>query len=621
MSGRLLSLLPALVLALVLGSCGVGGEDFTPGFEFASVGAAGGEVMAGDVYLEIPAGALMQDTAVAILPQRDPLTIQANDGCNYTFLDSIWCCGPIGLDLMVPGLVRLGYNESIVPAGFTEDDLVLLLWNDALQVLEPAPNAVHNTAANYFEVTAYGELGHLAIGVRDCTPINNNFIFSAVPQINAVVEPGEEQGDPLPTVFVANIDDAEDEADAVPSNDFPSWFIPSPDGSRLLFPALDFQTELTLIYSVALAGGAPVLVAGQNEPIIETDPLIGWLESIQNQIYLVEFLIRVGTAGGEQVQGQIVLPSVNQSLLSRIAGDGSESITTPIHGIATTDGGRLVDLRQSPNGQTLMMIWERGGFTEVPFERGMDVITTATGAVLSTGLVPVGNAQTSPRFTPDGQSILVVGAEKQEVRAWSLDASQDALRFDLAALDGQYDAIEDVVPLNDGTHLVVLVRREGEVSSDSLLLVQAGDPGTVLASYDLGASRSYEEIYLHPEGDVLYLESPRQGVGVVGVNPAAVANERFTPYPDLPVSSLSYVDINARNGALLLTTPSFSIGNDTIDLAARSTQSVEGPGVCITDRFGNNLRVLDVTANVDVRQSRWVFTVRRAPGMQDARIR
>src|SRR5262245_56982780 len=120
--GRRMRSFVALVLVLALvGACGTGSTS-TSEFVFEGIGPGGGQAQAGTVLLTIPPGALTQETGVAILPEWTLLPIQSPDGCVYSYVGPIYCCGPVGQALLVDGVLRMGYDEALIPPGFTELD-------------------------------------------------------------------------------------------------------------------------------------------------------------------------------------------------------------------------------------------------------------------------------------------------------------------------------------------------------------------------------------------------------------------------------------------------------------------------------------------------------------------
>ena len=157
-------LVPAL---LTLSACGTGGAKTadTGGFELKAIGPAGGFIAAGDIRVVVPAGALAQETFLSILPQTTPLPIHvaAGDPCTYAFLGPLWCCGPVGHDLLAPARLEVDYDDGLIPVGVTEADLVLLLWDNALGAFVVEPHAAHDPASDLFTHTVYSELGHIAV--------------------------------------------------------------------------------------------------------------------------------------------------------------------------------------------------------------------------------------------------------------------------------------------------------------------------------------------------------------------------------------------------------------------------------------------------------------------------
>ena len=599
----------ALLIALLAftSACGVSGSD-TPNWDIVAVGPQGAVVKAGDVVLTVPPGAFSQQIAVGILPDQTQFPILAQDGCSHTYLGPIWCCGPVGTDLAVGGTVRIGYDESLIPAGFTEADLELLLWDNTAMVMRPQPGATHDTVANFFEFGPYNQLGHLAVGVRDCTGAGQNFAFAGVPQnpqqpIRAITAPGLGLSNTMP------------EGDPVQlmSGQIPNHFLPSASAGRVLYEATDSQNEGSVLRTVLLDGTSDVLVAGQDEILDGGDPNLGWLEARPGNIFFLEFLIQSQQEAVRQPQG--ITPGVDQSAVSYKNGDGSDSQSTGIHGIpgTPTSSRFFEDVRQSPNGQTLMLQWERFVFTggnETPGDF-VDVVDTLTGNVHSSEIVPRGGGLFTPRFTPDSAHLLGISPNALSVVRYDFDGGNPTVLFDIAQ-SPFYTSLLDALMMPGGLHMAVLARDEGEFSGDHLLLVEVAT-GSILDSYGFGFTRTYDELVLHPQGSPLYIDFGRAGVFPYELDPSVPDGVGITEHPQLYAPDLRYMDIHATTGDLLQVSPAFQqidspdFGNDTF--------LTQGPGVCVSDRFGGNAQHMSHLSDIDVRQARWIETIRRAPGM------
>lgn len=91
-----------MILFLVLTACG--GADTTPGAS-ATVGAEGGSLEADGVALEIPAGALDEDTEITITEMDDE-----PDG--FTLASPVFDFSPAGLTFAVPAEVRIEAGDG-----------------------------------------------------------------------------------------------------------------------------------------------------------------------------------------------------------------------------------------------------------------------------------------------------------------------------------------------------------------------------------------------------------------------------------------------------------------------------------------------------------------------------
>lgn len=594
--------LAGLVLALALtAGCGVDSGDPVPDWQVAGIGPAGGSIAAGDVALTIAPGALQTDIAVSILPQLDPFIIQPgpNDPCTYSYLGPLWCCGPVGQDLLVASTLRVYYDETLIPAGFTETDLVLLEWNNTLGVLQPNLAATQDTVGNYFENTAYMQLGHVAIGVRDCTQVTGRIV--AAGNANVVAAPSD-------GVYITNIDGSVAE---FVTGVVPNVFVPSPDGGSILFQLSDLQTEATLLETAPITGGATTTVAGVNDNVTGGDPRLGWLLAPPAQrVWFTQF--RPSSMSQALSLPALLDPNVDQDVLVRRNADASDAITG-IHGI---DSGSafILDIRQSPTGEHFLIVSQ--SFATTGATRVVELIETATGAVVSSGLIPYGGGQHSPRFTPDGSGVYLVDNLRTSVVRYDLDGSNEQTIFSFGP--GEIiSTIQDAVLAIDGQTLGVIIR---SVRTDVLYLATADVPmmGIVHETFDLGTTATYDEVIFNPTVNVLYIDAGRTGVRAFTMDSAAPMGSRIVDHGLLPAATLSLMDIERGTGDLLhLTLPQVPINvgdTKTPGLDARARAAATGPGLCVTDPTGGNLQI-GVSIGIDIFAARWLATFRTTPGM------
>ncbi|MDJ0974498.1 MAG: hypothetical protein QNJ98_08580 [Planctomycetota bacterium] len=591
-------LLWMLLLCLaVTGGCGVDSGDPVPNWQVTGIGPAGGSIAAGDVFLTVAPGALLTDIPVSIIPQLDPFIIQPgpNDLCTYSYLGPLWCCGPVGQDLQAASAIRVYYDETLIPAGFTETDLVLLEWNDTLGVLEPNLGATQNTTENYFENTGYMQLGHVAIGIRDCSQATGQIV--AAGNANVVAAPSD-------GVYVTTVDGSVAE---FVTGVLPDTFVPSPDGTSILFQLTDPQTEGTLLETAPTTGGATTPVAGMNDSVVGGDPRFGWLlQPPTDRVWFNQFR---PTQSMTLELPALVNPNVDQTVLVRRNADASDPITG-IHGVDTATAF-IRDIRQSPTGEHFLLVL--GTFQTQGLGEIIEVIETATGTVVSSGLIPPSGGQHSPRFTPDGTGVYLVDNFQTNVVRYDLDGTNEQTIFSFGPGE-VISQIQDAVMAPDGQTLGVIIRG---ISTDVLYNVTADTQmlGIVNETFDLGTTATYDEVIFHPSQNVLYLDPGRTGVRAFTMDAAAAVGSRIVDHGTLPAQTMSLMDIELSTGNLLhltLQQAVVNVGDSTRDVAA--TASTQGPGICVTDPIGGNLEV-GPGIGIDIYAARWLATFRTTPGM------
>lgn len=595
------ALLVLLLATTLSAGCGVSGSSGAPGFQIAGVGPGGGVVAAGDVVLTIASGALPSTTAVSILPQATPFPIQkaGSDPCTYTYLGPLWCCGPVGMDLNQPSVLRVYYDEALIPAGFTETDLVLFRWNNTLGVMEPNFSTTQNTTLNYFEDTNYIQLGHTAVGVRDCSQVAGNIIVA-----------GNQAGGGgaiTDGVYLVNIDGAP--PPAFLSGELPFQFLPSPDGTRVLFSLPD-PSEATILGTIPITGGATTTVAAPADGVDFGDPFFGWLTQLSGQVFFTQFR----PSSMQTKPNQIVDPLQDQSVFVHGPGNANGPFTA-IHGISLSQAF-ITDYRQSPNGAHLLIRYEDSMQTTGPAH--IDIVETTTGAYASNDVVPPGGGQHTPRFTSTSDQVYVVSSSQQMVTLYDLDGTAGDTIYSFGPGE-VVQTIQDAVLNRDDTLLAVIVRG---ASTDFLQLVLP-DPqtgGTVSASFDLADQPIYEDVFWNPTTNVLYVAT-RGDVRAFSMDPAAAIGSRIVDHGNVPASGIRNLDVDRLTGELvhLVIGQSISQGNNLDKPGDASTQAIGG-GVCVTDATGGNLRTL-APFGLDIYGARWVNTFRLAPGFNGQRIR
>ena len=613
---RRVALCAGLALVFVsLGGCGSSTASVSrPPFEIKGIGPEGGSIAAGDVALVIPPGALPEPTSVSILPQTDPLPLVPIDFCNYSFLGPLWCCGPVGTPLLVGGNVQVDYDPGLMPPGVTLDDLVLLEWNNAIGAFQANLSATHDQVAHIFTDANYQELGHIAVGIRLCPQ-------RTVPG----VEPGElaylgvdseGNGTTIPEgspagLYVVNADDLTTPADFLTTSVFPGPFIPSPDGMRVLYEYQDFDTSgqgrLELHAIGADDTGDGLL---EDEGVIEGDPLVGWLaEGAGDRVFYTQIrLDEDGTAQPTEL-------SVNL-----VPGDGSAA-GAPYHGIPDT--GSFVDLRQASDGLHFLVVYD--DFEDE--DRVVEVVRNGTPPTVVSSNIPFGGGQQTPRFTPDGTGVYLVNGAQDQVVRYDLDGTDPTTLYEIPVDRVQLDALQDAVLSPDGDTLAWIVRESNE--QDILRIGPNDGSDTTLAEYPFFTTFDYGDMLFHPNGEVLYVDLGQfvasGGVIAFQVDPDAAPAARLTrPGPDLPVSSLRQMDINAVDGRLLITVFSISrqIPGDELGKPVQGgAVRFETIGLYVAEPLGTNERLITTPDDLFIQGARWLQTIRRAAGFRRAGVR
>jgi hypothetical protein len=370
---------------LVLAACGVGSTT-TPVYVEGIIGPGGGTLEAQGVRVVIPPGALDEEIVCAIVPGPDDLPIDPQAG-EIDLLPGCKCVGPRGTPLAVAGSVQVCYDPNDIPAKFPESDLVLLVWDEAQGFLVVV-DASHDTKTHCFEDTDYDELGYVVVGAPvggeppprfDFVLFGSDFPPVVGPQGGGTMGLALVDADgELPLSFFAGTDEANE-------------YLPSRDGSRILYTVPDFQTESSSLHTVDVAppnDGREVLPGGT---FFTQDSLYGWLGNDRvfhayNQFSEI------------QPQGQL-----NEVFFATKAGDGSGSVVN-LHGRPSFYN--LNDVRVSPDGTKVMIEWlifGKGAFTSV------DIIDAADGTLLVENVAQnFFDGRPSPRWMPDSSGIYYI---------------------------------------------------------------------------------------------------------------------------------------------------------------------------------------------------------------------
>lgn len=593
---RTLAFVSILVLA---GACGVGGVKEST-FVYGAMGVEGGTVETEEVTLQIPPGALAGPTTIAILPEVNPLPIQppVQDPCEYALLGAQYCCGPVGLELLEDGRLAVTYDETLIPDGVDEEDLVLLLWDDALQALVPAGDAAsHDAAGNVFVVDDYQELGHLAVGYSTCP--QPGIVFLATTQGPAPIRSDEQSG-PAPLItptsglWLVSADNTVEGSQLPTDGVFPSQFLPAPDGRTVMYEMFDYESESygSIVYGVSVADGVPSLLAGDDEQVEVGGRTVGWMRDGRRVFFL-----------------ERVIPSMNiradilsATSFSTVPGDASAPPTSlyEMGEYAYPD-----DVRQSPDGSLVMVVYYGQFENQV-----VDVFNSSTGAPVSQEQIPFGGGQNSPRFLPDSSGLYLVDSDRESVDRYDPDGSSPANLFTPPA---EHGALKDFVlaPNGDdyayiGFSFLVDQQSQALIVPNVDVLYIGSLSGGLRATVNLGSNAYFRELIFHPDGQHVFLDSYDTGVRMFAASDGAAG-------PVLQIPSLAQLDISGDDGRLLLVvgTSQQSLGK----AGDSSVQPVLAPGLYVADADGQNQQLVTTPAGLTAIDARWLRTIRRAPCM------
>lgn len=613
------ALLGVVATLALLGGCGTGGSTTTVNqFLFIAIGPEGGTATAGPVRVVIPPGALPQPTGVAILPQATPLPIASPDGCNYSYVGQIYCCGPVGTPLLVDGNLRMHYEEALIPLGFNESNLVLLEWDNAAQVMRPRPMppVFQDTTNNFFEDPAYVGLGHVAIGLRDCS--NRAVIFDLLVQDGGQnpqkAGTGSVEGrQAAPVAILWGVDSGGSALpQVVPTGglDF-DGFVPSPNLQRVLLAASDPATQNRKLHTVLVDGsGSPVEIASGDtatNTFLQThDPMYGWLQQGgADHAYFVQYKGQsLATDAGT------IEPLPRYEIWRRI-GDGT-ALANRLH-FSSAFLTFLDDIRQSDAGGQMMSYWVSYGIQESGGSGShVDVSAVPAGTPLSIGVVPNSAGHQTPRFVPGSSDLYLVDTNGQEVnRDTDVGGFVDALFSIFAVSQPPYDRIVDfaLAPDGDAFAAVVEIDDPKAESTESLLLMGKLSTG-VLAAQELFQQVFVDELIWHPQGTGVFLDTSSDNAVLYRLNDD---DGFYITGTWIPVASMRDLDVNRLDGriAILIRSIPSDLANGEAPLA----------GVYVSPGDASDFEPVPTPGLSEPFLVRWLPTWRHSVGLFSPRVR
>jgi hypothetical protein len=454
MRARAVVALVAVLSAGLVPGCGSAGSVVVGEFQQLVIGPGGGTAAAQNVWLWVPPGAFTEDHVVSILEQPTPLPIEPQgDGSTVVYHDNIMCIGPIDLDLLVPGRMRMCYPDSGYPKGLGEGDLVLLEWDEDAGLMRVVPGAVQDTTENCFEDTAYPTLGHVAIGLRipgDEPPPPPEFevLFFGEPAV-AMQAP---DGTLVPSMLWLMDIDGDLPDTTVPNTDDVGDYLGNGDGSRALYTTPRFQDKFSGIsmrtFDVPSLADREVLAEDTFSP---SEPYFGW-HGFSDTIFFDEFDF---STLGKQVPTEGIA-------------------TVPGAGGATTDfypykGGSIFyeDVRFSPDDTMVML-----RFFDFSQEgsRSLFVVMDLLGNVLTEDLpTEVDFFDPMPRFLPDSSGVYYVGDDGVTVYRVDPDGTDTSVLYSLPAANSEILDFVVAPPFAPDPQRCAYVRRFfGEIQSEGV---------------------------------------------------------------------------------------------------------------------------------------------------------
>lgn len=614
---RLRLLTTVLALLALVGACGSGGSTNTTTFLFAAVGPEGGTLAAGPATVAIPPGALLATTAVSLLPQATPLPIQAGPGdpCTYSYVGPIYCCGPVGQPLAVNGTLRMTYDEALIPPGFTELDLRLLEWDNVAGVMRPVPMppAFQDTVQNFFEDPAYDELGHLAIGLRDCTkrPRQGNLVLqngAARPMLTADGAGARLQAPPVATLHLWDVDDPGTAPALIPTFGLEfDAFVPSPSLQRILLSGRDVVNGGTSLHTVRVDGaGSAVLIASDdpaNGVFLQTeDPLFGWLaQGPDDTAYYMQYVTPINMA---KPRGSVSMDPPQRYELWRRLGTAATAAVR-MH-VTDASYSFVDDLRQSADGSHVMAY--SFSFGQPPSY--VDVIQPPSGAPASLGVVPPSTGPQSPRFDPTSDALTLPDTLGQEANRYTpAGAFVDTLLSLFVLQASPNDQIQDFALAPDGEAFAAVVDLDSKGIFSELWMGTLS--GGVEATYFFGEQVFVNEMVWHPQQTGVFLDLSGLGVALYSVR---TDDGTYIGANLVPANSLSDVDVNRADGRIVALQTSLFL--DAVTPAARLAD-----GLYISPPDASDWQPLLPAGLTSIIKARWLDTWRYAPGRSSARVR
>lgn len=472
----------ALAGALVLAACGHVGDKVVPPYLGAVVGPGGAHLVAGQVDLVIPPGAIAQDMVIQILPQAPPLPIE--DGGIVQM--QLMCIGPLDQGLAVPGTVKFCYDPATIPPGLGANDVVLLVWDNQAGVLRVVP-AVQDVALHCFTLPTYVRLGHIGVGARPKPA--RNLVFAANPPaaLRAVVAgqagPGfglvlAGSSGPIAPQLLANTSGAE-------------GYVGARDGTKVIWRSVDPMAETTKLLSSETSDSTLHVLLSPADSFLTSDPLYGSISA--STVYTAR---------------DRFFDDVSHDTVSTVGVTGVPAPNDLYFDASPT--GQLIDVRVSPDETMLMLRYRESG--EGTFDT-LVIIDAATGAEVGTFLPGVENTSaTTPRWLPDSSGFYFVEAGGQNVLRFDPNGTPRPTLYTMPAQPGAF--IQDfVVAPSFGTVPLAstpcaYVRGTNAVAGQSTAIVIANDSffvrdvlgGGALASQDLLAPVNVLELIYHPGG-------------------------------------------------------------------------------------------------------------------------
>jgi|GEM_PF-2301870 len=598
-----------LLAMLLLTACGVGSQVIPPYVE-GVVGTGGGTVQTQLIRLDLPPGALTQDTVVRILPQPTPLPIDPLAG-PISYMPGLMCIGPVGQNLVVQAQVRVCYDPLAIPAGSTEADLVLLEWDDLFGLMRVSGTAVHDLVGNCFTDSVYFALGHIGIGVRTGPPYS--FVFPGGPLAPAVAPVVPQGGVLAPQLYLASAEGAVVPV-PLPNSINSQLHIPSRAGDRVMYAIYDNPTESSFLESADVMGGGQRNLVAPDDYFSSSDRFLGWLED--------DIALFVETS---RFDGKYFF-----DVLRVVGGSGTPA---PADLAEMPIATYLSDLRISPDG-SLILVRLVDTFSK-GYSEFLSVYDAVTGEVVGEGIpgLPFGSSSPMPRWLPDSSGIYWLDQEVNEIRCVDADGANEVTLFTLpapVASDALLDFVLSPTTWDGGTPATVrcaYVRRNfGQVVATGLqtgpvdLLTVSNLDGTGLYETALSSNVFVNELVYHPNGNLVFGDFSPPFVRDGGIDEEAVE-----PGPGQTVqvfhaatagllrsfvTSLADLDVDRVDGRVLL----------WIQGAIQDPVLAEA-GLYAFSADVATVTLVDLGSLVPVGPPRFLHTWRRCPGTDSSSVR